>query len=389
MNIENVNKSYWFVIESYVYVGLSSNFVVLYNTLDGVSIESSNNDVVSLMRENLKKENNGVLLLSNEILQNTDIKNFIHNLRENFMGDIIDSALSKGKPVQLHPIFNFSDFSDLQLYKRQSFSSDRNLNDIISEITIHMDISAIMDELIPFLLLLPPHVTINLLFESHISDIAIIDNLLPVLRNRQSVKKLICSYKYVAYLPKEKENNFYYNIVIDFPIDKHLLQDCRNFLYANNLQHKVVFKVASEADYQAVENIAENYNFVDYAILPIFNTKNIDFFERYVFLSKSDIFSMPISLRDIFMHQSINSYDFGKFSISANGDVYANEHFPPIGNICSDTLSDLISKEIKEGKSWFRIRNHYPCTDCAYQWLCPSPSDYELEIGRSNLCSCN
>lgn len=389
MNKKNSIKSYWFIIEPYVYVGLSSNFVVLYNTLDGVSIESSNDKVVSLVQENLRKSNNGVTLLSHKMLQEEDITEFIYKLRDNFMGDIIDSTLSNGKPVQLHPIFNYSDFSDLQLYKRQNFSSDRNLSDILSEITVHMDMSISIDELIPFLLLLPPHVTINLSFENRTSDIAIIDNLLPLLRSRTSAKNMICSYKHIAYLPKENGSDFSYNIVIDFPINQHLLQDCIDFLFNNNLQYKFIFKVASECDYRAAESIIENYRLVDYVIQPVFNAENIDFFEQYVFLSKDDILSMPISLKDIFMHQSINSYDFGKFSISSDGDIYANEHFPPIGNICSDSLSDLIEKEIKEGESWLRIRNQYPCTNCAFQWLCPSPSNYELEIGRPNLCSCN
>ena len=113
MNKENSIKSYWFIIEPYVYVGLSSNFVVLYNTLDGVSIESSNDKVVSLVQENLRKSNNGVTLLSHKMLQEEDITEFIYKLRDNFMGDIIDATLSNGKPVQLHPIFNYSDFSDL------------------------------------------------------------------------------------------------------------------------------------------------------------------------------------------------------------------------------------------------------------------------------------
>jgi hypothetical protein len=32
------------------------------------------------------------------------------------------------------------------------------------------------------------------------------------------------------------------------------------------------------------------------------------------------------------------------------------------------------------------IRNQTPCDDCVYQWLCPSPSDYEIAISRPNLC---
>ena len=30
--------------------------------------------------------------------------------------------------------------------------------------------------------------------------------------------------------------------------------------------------------------------------------------------------------------------------------------------------------------SWFRIRNDEPYRNWLYQWLCPSPSDYELVV---------
>lgn len=46
----------------------------------------------------------------------------------------------------------------------------------------------------------------------------------------------------------------------------------------------------------------------------------------------------------------------------------------------------MIYREMIEGHSWLRIRNQEPCCSCIYQWFCPSPSNYELAIGRSNLC---
>jgi hypothetical protein len=60
-----------------------------------------------------------------------------------------------------------------------------------------------------------------------------------------------------------------------------------------------------------------------------------------------------------------------------------------LGNIYTDNIYEIVSKEIEEGKSWFRIRSHAPCNDCVYQWLCPPPSNYEIAIGRPNLCFIN
>lgn len=58
-----------------------------------------------------------------------------------------------------------------------------------------------------------------------------------------------------------------------------------------------------------------------------------------------------------------------------------------LGNIYKDSIYDLVKKETEVGKSWFRIRNQFPCNSCVYQWFCPSPSKYEIAIGHSNLCN--
>ena len=82
----------------------------------------------------------------------------------------------------------------------------------------------------------------------------------------------------------------------------------------------------------------------------------------------------------------MNIYDFGKINIMPNGDVYANVNHPVLGNIYSHSIHEIILKEVEEGQSWLRVRNQAPCNDCVYQWLCPPPSDYEILIGRPNLC---
>lgn len=62
-----------------------------------------------------------------------------------------------------------------------------------------------------------------------------------------------------------------------------------------------------------------------------------------------------------------------------------NYHFEP-----SRPLPKMVYQRMipiwEEGKSWFNIRNQPPCNSCIYQWLCPPPSNYEIAIGRPNLC---
>ena len=82
----------------------------------------------------------------------------------------------------------------------------------------------------------------------------------------------------------------------------------------------------------------------------------------------------------------MNICDFGKINIMPNGDAYANLNYPSLGNIYTDSIYEIVSKEIEDGNSWLRIRNQTPYNDCIYQWLCPPPSNYEVVIGRPNLC---
>ena len=100
---KKTEKDYWFTIEPYVYVGLTNQCVLLYNTLDRETIESDQVEVIELLKETLQKENYGVVLLTGKRYQNKNINAFIQELRKKYMGDIIDIALSSGRPVQLLP----------------------------------------------------------------------------------------------------------------------------------------------------------------------------------------------------------------------------------------------------------------------------------------------
>ena len=95
---------------------------------------------------------------------------------------------------------------------------------------------------------------------------------------------------------------------------------------------------------------------------------------------------MALSKREIFIRQTLNIHNFGKLTVMPDDMVYANVNHEPLGSV-DDTIYSLVYKEFTEGKSWLHIRNQAPCMDCVYQWLCPSPSNYETVIGKPNLCN--
>jgi pseudo-rSAM protein len=144
--------------------------------------------------------------------------------------------------------------------------------------------------------------------------------------------------------------------------------------------------VSSDEDYRQAEQIVEQYPIEQYQIKPVYTGGNIAFFEENVFLVREDILSTSMSIKDFFFKQNMNTNDFGKINILTNGDVYANLNHPTLGNISTQSIDEIVYKELEEGKSWLRVRDQAPCNNCLYQWLCPSPSDYEVAIDRSNLC---
>lgn len=373
---------YWFTIEPYVFVGITNQCALLYNTLDGAVLESDKAEVIELLRETIQKDNCGVILLIHERYCREDINIFINNLREKFMGDIIDVAFSDGKPIQLFPYYNYLDKNII--IKNIYSNKNKNALENLSEISIYLDSTIDIKQFVHFLKSIPGVDVFNI-----IGDIEEVDNcneLLLFLTQHTSDKYILFPYTNAISLPPEFEDYFMYRMSVNFPIDLQQWEKARQISHHQTLPIEYVFDVISDEDILHAEEIIEKYKIEKYKLNPIYNGENIRFFEENVFLTKEDILSASISIKDFFIRQSMNIYDFGKINIMSNGDAYANVNRPILGNIYTHSIYEIVQKEIDEGKSWFHIRNQAPCDTCIYQWLCPSPSNYEIIIGRPNLC---
>jgi pseudo-rSAM protein len=212
------------------------------------------------------------------------------------------------------------------------------------------------------------------------------NNLLSFWDKHLSTINILCSYKDITYLQPAFKNNFSCKVSVDSPIDIKQWNKSMQALLRQDLSLEFVFNVTSSGDCQQVEQLIEQYQIEKYSLKPKYTGENIVFFRENVFLAKEDILSTSMSIKDFFSKQSINMHDFGKINIMPNGDAYANVKHPALGNIYVHSIHEIVQKELDEGRSWLRIRNQAPCNTCIYQWLCPSPSDYEIAIGRPNLC---
>ena len=185
------------------------------------------------------------------------------------------------------------------------------------------------------------------------------------------------------HLPKIKEinwsNHIQFNILVDSPFDVSLIQDV-------SVPFSITAIVFSEEDYRQLSDIFEAYSLDgNIRYIPLYDKENLDFFESNVFVEKDELEHIGLSKDEVFMRQALNIGDFGKLIIMPDDVVYANVNKPSLGTI-DDTPYSIVYKEFTEGESWFRIRDKAPCRDCVYQWLCPSPSNYEIIIDKPNLC---
>ena len=374
--------NYWFKIEPYVHISIVNSNVLLYNTFDGSFIESKDIEIVKLLKETLLKENCGVVLLTAERYNLDNIRKFIMELRAKYMGDIIDIELSKSKPVQIMPFTSL--VNTQELFKKQNFPTGKKILEYLSEISIYVDYNTNIMDLNSFLKSLPNISTVNII--GNLKDVANYKELLLVLDQFPSLKKITCNYSNVISLQPEFVNNFSYSILINYPIDISKWNYSRRLLLNQSIPFECIFEVTSMDNYSQINKFIEEFGIEKHQLKPVYTGDNIDFFKENVFLTKDDILSTPLSISDFFINQSMNIFDFGKIAIMSNGDIYANVNYPILGNIHTHSIYEIISKELEEGRSCLRIRNQAPCNTCLYQWFCPSPSNYEIAIGRPNLC---
>ncbi|WP_368163597.1 TIGR04150 pseudo-rSAM protein, partial [Bacteroides cellulosilyticus] len=145
--------------------------------------------------------------------------------------------------------------------------------------------------------------------------------------------------------------------------------------------------VSAETDLEQLDRLILPENIL-IQIRPFYNGSNYNFFHDFVFFDLQDILVEPIDRKTIFRHKVLNDNFFGKLTIFPSGEVFANVNCSTIGNIQKSSLKELVYKELTELETWLKVRSkETPCKQCINKDLCPSISNYELVIGKNNLCN--
>jgi len=400
-----INKKYWLYIFPYIYYCNKREKALLYNTLTGETIETDKPSVIDLLLSMHERKNLGALVCEGSFFMQNDVSEFITEFCEKKMGNIADMDILLEKPIQLMPVLNLQ----CDIDKKRDFETDilQNLLELnfhisnecsqachycnkyfrqthccstnISRQKGSLDISTIKNVL--------SQIQYGVVGKINIlgGNILLYPNLLQLKSVLEDFNDIV--HFYIHYNNFDKNdilNIFHTELIVNFPINKYVFNEALAGI--NKEKSTIHFIIENEEEYAQVEQITEKYNISKYTIKPFFNEQNIGFFKNNIFIDKEDLSGKPLQMREIFINQKINSYHFGVLHILQDGSVKANSNTKTLGNIKKDKIMDLIYKEMLENTAWRKIRDSQPCIDCVYQWLCPSPSNYERAIGKPNLC---
>lgn len=407
----------WLILEPYVYISISSCEGVVYNTLNHKIYETENKDILKILIKLKKIKNSYIVSINDKMISLEEVNLFIKWLKTTYSGDLITNKIAKVRPVQIAP----------NIYLKQSSYEFKN-----PEFVYYNEVNQTLHELI-FFINGKCQSNCNICEEAYKQtifcrkgqdtelSITLIDNILVQLRNTsltkinisggnifnyseideliQLISKTTYSIIFHVNIKNIKNTTFIQrliciNSIIHIKViineitndDLYQIKAIGN-LYSNNIQFD--FIVQSEDDYNYIHT--ENLNINNYNIIPFFNKKNICFFEKNIFLTKRDIKSTKKSMIDIFRGQVFNLHFLGKLIINNDGSVLSSVNLPPLGRIdLTDDFSSILIKAVGYKSTWRLLRKSAsPCKSCRFNFLCPPISDYELVIGKKDLCHVN
>lgn len=405
--------NYWFYLEPYTFVFSNEREAVIYNTLNSAYLVCPTHPTVKRILEQWENASAGYgTMITEEEMENEIVRGFVNSVRESFSGDCIEYNHQRPTPYLFKPDLFLNTDIRIEKEKEKSSLGERIMQDL-HEMTVYLpascsckctDCASYYKQF--------NHCTIcqeetlkltdytYLLRQLHISGIQRV-NLLSggdPLKNSNVCQLLsdfaVSSFKKHLYV----DFNFLSDKYIEWiqqtqsilevqvrlkDVKERIVESMRNYSF-DTIKWNLI--VSEGSDIECLDNwfFPEGTSI---QVHPFYSGDNFSFFDDYVFTDLEDILAEPVDRKAIFRHKALNDNFFGKLTLFPSGEVYSNVNCPSLGNIQNMSLKELVYKELTEGYSWLKVRgNETPCSQCINKHLCPSISNYELVIGRNNLC---
>lgn len=414
-----MGKKYWFYIDTYVHLFLKNDSLLIYNSYTGKILEyKGNSDIIKLGKRLLAPRNLQVILLAGSDLEKNAIGGFVSDIRENFMGDLIEVAYSNGKPISMTPLVKNQ--MDVKFLKRENDRSvGENIISYLTEISLYINdncnqsCSICRNAYKQFLCctskknrkneLKMDHITglFSEIKHSGLSRVNILggdflayndlNRLISIIKDINCEKQYYLHYLNVlAHKTKLKyiaDGDSLITIIVNFPLTEEKLNEALIAVHRSNVQERLMFIIRDTNDFESSESIAMKYRIENTSYIPYFNGNNLAFFEENLFITREEIESEKVQSKEIYARGVVNPLNFGRLVVFPGGQVYANVNDPVLGNLGKDSIYNLLCKELFGGKSWRKIRrNVKPCKSCVFSNLCPPISNYNIVANRYNFC---
>lgn len=399
------DKRYYLYLESFVFAFKYGNKYLLYDSFLGKSfVIEVGGELESVLSELLDEKNMYSILLLEKRIEDKYVSAFIKAVKDNFLGDLVNTDLVPVKPVVFPPILDFQK-------KKANQELELNVLDNLKELVFYVNgfceggncsekcdlyfkqclfckksnVNSYLEfgDLKRFLEMYPvSHLPIYIA-GGNLNRYSYIDQLIDFLSVFENVNYCI-HYKHY-WMQIEKWKDLPCVILVDCDFDHSLLCSIFEFVVPLEKHPRFVFLVNDLEKFSSALFFQKEYMEENISVIPIFDD-NFSFFEENIFVTQSDLENIKLKKKDIYRNKVLNSNLFGRLIIDNDGKIYTNVNDVSLGNIVDETLKSSVMKALKGNNSWFRIRTMSPCSECLYQWLCPPPSNYDYVMRRFNLC---
>lgn len=382
----------WFYLEPSTFISEDEECYFFYNTdkHDGLSFRK-NESIVPIVEKLRDIDNLYCIRIGVKELEDELLYDFVQTVQTRGYGDFLEGDLPK--PIVMPPYLNLQ--RSIERMKRHNVPINENILSYLHEVFIHINGEYtlgfnLLKEFLSGILCTGASVTLlgdRIFHYEALGDLleflretglnhTLVANYMDISQNIQIIRSLSCS----SFRLKATINSSTYQIKQIIALSQQIKQYGIDQIWEIYVTSVLEFEKA-EILYEQLEEMN-----IDLAVKPYYDGENLEFFKENIFTSQEDIDHFVLDRQDIFSLQVLNTNDFGKITLAADGKVYANVNNAPIGSI-GDSIENMLCKELEHGTSWRYTRYiAEPCCQCRFKLICPSPSDYEKTIGRNNMC---
>ncbi len=386
-----MNRELFLFVEPYVYTSMDLDKALLYNTLTGkyILLNSMEQEIREFLNDIITSPTRSVKLCGHP---NGNIKEIISRLRVMHMCDIIEGAMPFVEPMNCKVLFNKSQvfgnykriiswvnqlnivsangqFTDIDVFvNRDKYNSNEifeleQIKEFFSKIYFEklkeIDYIGMYNSIEDIGWVFEIYQDISFSFHVNYRDV-IIKDLVEIRQLCKDFRIVLC-----------------FDQTVELKQLKNLVKHCKDL----GIEVKGCFLAKNHDDLVFLKSTTFDFEII---VLPLFNN-NYDFFIDNVCLSETDILTQKLTQENILTNMTVNSNFFGELILMPDNQIYTNYNSEPIGKPGNDwrIILDNLSNS-----SWFLTREKLePCKQCAFHYICPPPSDYELAIKKPNLCT--